>query len=203
MGTDLRLEDARWLLDWIDRTDRGQFSRRDAHRATPRGRFAKATDLEPALRLFEEHGYLRRVDPEPSRDPRGRGRPAGRPKMQREVCHHTPLVDSGDGLELETPTRLPRALRALAHEAVVTEDEPHRRVRVEPAAQPDTGLIFGGRATGVPFTAVLTGPGRTTMDNTKQPRRAPFAILAGDNSARTGFGSRVARSGLGSTVVIL
>ena len=76
MGDDPRIQDARWLLDWIDRTGRGQFSRRDAHRAAPRGRFAKATDLEPALRLLEEHGYLRRVDPEPSQDPRGRGRPA-------------------------------------------------------------------------------------------------------------------------------
>jgi hypothetical protein len=76
MGADQHLDDARWLLDWIDRTNRTQFSRRDAHRAAPRGRFAKATDLEPALRLLEEHGYLRRFDPEPSQDPRGRGRPA-------------------------------------------------------------------------------------------------------------------------------
>ena len=76
MGTDPLIEDARWLLDWIDRTNRTQFSRRDAHRAAPRGRFTKATDLEPALRLLEEHGHLRRVDPEPSQDPRGRGRPA-------------------------------------------------------------------------------------------------------------------------------
>jgi replicative DNA helicase len=76
MGADPRLEDARWLLDWITRTNRTQFSRRDAHRAAPRGRFPKATDLEPALRLLEEHSFLRRVDPEPSQDPRGRGRPA-------------------------------------------------------------------------------------------------------------------------------
>jgi hypothetical protein len=76
MGTDPRIDDARWLLDWVGRTDRTQFSRRDAHRAAPRGRFAKATDLEPALRLLEEHGHLRRVDPQPSPDPRGRGRPA-------------------------------------------------------------------------------------------------------------------------------
>jgi hypothetical protein len=76
MGADPRLDDARWLLDWITRTNRAQFSRRDAHRAAPRGRFTTATDLEPALRLLEEHGYLRRVDPEPSQDPRGRGRPA-------------------------------------------------------------------------------------------------------------------------------
>jgi replicative DNA helicase len=76
MGADPRLDDARWLLDWTTRTGRSQFSRRDAHAAAPRGRFPKATDLEPALRLLEEHGYLRRVDPEPSRDPHGRGRPA-------------------------------------------------------------------------------------------------------------------------------
>jgi replicative DNA helicase len=76
MGADPRVDDARWLLDWVNRTNRTQFSRRDAHAAAPRGRFPKATDLEPALRLLEEHGYLRRVDPEPSRDPRGRGRPA-------------------------------------------------------------------------------------------------------------------------------
>ena len=76
MGADQRLEDARWLLDWITRTNRTQFTRRDAHRAAPRGRFTTATDLEPALRLLDEHGYLRRVDPEPSQDPRGRGRPA-------------------------------------------------------------------------------------------------------------------------------
>jgi replicative DNA helicase len=76
MGADPRIDDARWLLDWIHRTNRTQFSRRDAHRAAPHGRFATATDLEPALRLLEEHGYLRRLDPEPSQDPRGRGRPA-------------------------------------------------------------------------------------------------------------------------------
>jgi uncharacterized protein DUF3987 len=75
MGTDPCTDDARWLLDWINRTNQVQFSRRDAHQAT-RGRFRKATDLEPALTLLEEHGYLRRVDPEPSRDPHGRGRPA-------------------------------------------------------------------------------------------------------------------------------
>jgi replicative DNA helicase len=75
MGADPRVGDARWLLDWISRTNQMQFSRRDAHQAA-RGRFRKATDLEPALRLLEEHGYLRRVDPEPSQDPHGRGRPA-------------------------------------------------------------------------------------------------------------------------------
>jgi replicative DNA helicase len=75
MGADPRIDDARWLLDWIQRGGRVQFSRRDAHMAA-RGRFRKATDLDPPLTLLEEHGYLRRADPEPSRDPHGRGRPA-------------------------------------------------------------------------------------------------------------------------------
>jgi replicative DNA helicase len=73
MGTDPRVEDARWLLDWISRTDQVQFSRRDAHQAA-RGRFRKAADLEPALALLEEHGWLRRVDADPT-GPKG-GRPA-------------------------------------------------------------------------------------------------------------------------------
>jgi hypothetical protein len=75
MGADPRVDDARWLLDWVARTDRRQFTRRDAHQAA-RGRFRKAADLDPPLTLLEEHGYLRRADTQPSRDPHGRGRPA-------------------------------------------------------------------------------------------------------------------------------
>jgi replicative DNA helicase len=74
MGADPRTDDARWLLGWINRTDQRQFSRRDAHAAAPRGRFRKAADLEPALTLLEEHGWLRRVDADPP-GPKG-GRPA-------------------------------------------------------------------------------------------------------------------------------
>ena len=74
MGADSRTDDARWLLDWINRTDQAQFSRRDAHAAAPRGRFRKASDLGPALTLLEEHGWLRRVDADPP-GPKG-GRPA-------------------------------------------------------------------------------------------------------------------------------
>jgi replicative DNA helicase len=73
MGADPRLDDARWLLDWISRTSQVQFSRRDAHQAA-RGRFRKAADLEPALCLLEEHGWLRRADAD-SVGPKG-GRPA-------------------------------------------------------------------------------------------------------------------------------
>jgi replicative DNA helicase len=101
MGADPRVGDARWLLDWISRTDQVQFSRRDAHQAA-RGRFPKATDLEPALRLLEEHGYLRRVDPELSRDPHGRGRPAS----PRFVVN--PLHPSSETTETTKPPRRAR-----------------------------------------------------------------------------------------------
>jgi replicative DNA helicase len=84
MGADPRLDDARWLLDWITRTNLTQFTRRDAHHAAPRGRFAKATDLDPALSLLEEHGYLRRVDADPSR-PKG-----GRPPSPRFLVNPLP-----------------------------------------------------------------------------------------------------------------
>jgi replicative DNA helicase len=73
MGADPRTDVARWLLDWITSTNQVQFSRRDAHRAAPRGRFPKATDLDPALALLEEHGWLRRVDAD-TPGPKG-GRP--------------------------------------------------------------------------------------------------------------------------------
>jgi replicative DNA helicase len=73
MAADPRTDVARWLLDWITSTNEVQFTRRDAHRAAPRGRFPKATDLDPALALLEEHGWLRRVDADPP-GPKG-GRP--------------------------------------------------------------------------------------------------------------------------------
>jgi replicative DNA helicase len=87
MGADPRVDDARWLLDWINRTNQVQFSRRDAHQAA-RGRFRKATDLEPALALLEEHNYLRRVDA----DPAGQkmtcaGTPSGSGTDDRAVGH--------------------------------------------------------------------------------------------------------------------
>jgi hypothetical protein len=61
---------------------------------------------------------------------------------------------------------LSRALRALAHETVVTDDWALPCGQGgEPTAQPGYRVIQGGRATSVPFTAVLTGPQRTTTDN--------------------------------------
>jgi replicative DNA helicase len=95
MGADPRVDDARWLLDWITRTGHQQFTRRDAYRATPRGRFRKATDLDPPLALLEEHGYIRRADTEPV-SPKG-----GRPASQRYLVN--PLHLSTEPPQLTEP----------------------------------------------------------------------------------------------------
>ena len=80
---------------------------------------------------------------------------------------------------LGSGVRLPRALRAIAQETVVTEDGPHPPVKVEPSAPRCVRVILTGRATSVPFTAVSDGDERTTTDNARtastsvipQPRR--------------------------------
>jgi replicative DNA helicase len=95
MGADPRVDDARWLLDWIARTNRTQFSRRDAHQAA-RSRFHKATDLEPTLALLEEHGYLRRVDANPA------GSTGGRPASPRFLVN--PLTHNSEPSQPSKPS---------------------------------------------------------------------------------------------------
>ena len=117
MGADPRVEDARWLLDWINRTSQAQFSRRDAHQAA-RGRFRKAGDLEPALALLEEHGWLRRVDADSS-GPR--------------VAGHPP---HGSSSTLCTPPQNPHNPQNLVRRAVLRVLRVLRRVAT-PRAAPD------------------------------------------------------------------
>jgi hypothetical protein len=59
MGLDPGVADARHVVGWVLAKRRESFSKRDAFEAT-KGRFKKAEELDPALRLLEERGYLRR-----------------------------------------------------------------------------------------------------------------------------------------------
>jgi replicative DNA helicase len=72
MGADPALADARYLLDWIERTGAERFTRRELFTALPRGRFPKVDALDPGMELLETYGHIRRVD-QPA--PKGRGRP--------------------------------------------------------------------------------------------------------------------------------
>ena len=80
MGADPLVEDARHLLDWIARRAEPAFSRRDAY-APNRARFAKPTDLDPALALLVDHGYIQVLEP-PTR-----GSGGGRPASPRFAVH--------------------------------------------------------------------------------------------------------------------
>ncbi|MEV7622658.1 DUF3987 domain-containing protein [Actinoplanes sp. NPDC089786] len=71
MGADPTVEDARHILSWIGRTQTERFTKRDLFSAMSRGRFRKATDLDPALNLLLGHGYLATVA---APDRRGAGR---------------------------------------------------------------------------------------------------------------------------------
>jgi hypothetical protein len=104
MGADPRVDDARWLLDWIIRTNQVQFSRRDAHQAA-RGRFRKATDLEPALALLEEHGWVRRVDADPA-GPKGGRPPSPRFLVNRLRPNSEPSQPTEPGLPSVSRSRV-------------------------------------------------------------------------------------------------
>jgi replicative DNA helicase len=72
IGADLATTDAKAVLDWARNTARTRFAARDAQPPL-RARFKKVTDLDPALRVLETHGWIRRLPPPPRT---GRGRPA-------------------------------------------------------------------------------------------------------------------------------
>jgi hypothetical protein len=62
------------------------------------------------------------------------------------------------------------------------------------------GLALAGSRGRVPFTAVLTGPERTTRDNHEAASTCALPIVAGDRSGRTGFGAGGAGSILNPVV---
>jgi replicative DNA helicase len=72
MGADPNLDDARYLLEWIERAARDCFTRRELFTALPRGRFPRVDALESGLAVLAAHGYLKVVD-QPK--PKGAGRP--------------------------------------------------------------------------------------------------------------------------------
>ncbi|GAB3961129.1 hypothetical protein GCM10029978_012470 [Actinoallomurus acanthiterrae] len=72
IGADPATADARAILDWTRNTSAARLAARDAQPPL-RARFKKVTDLDPALRVLESHGWIRRLPPPPRT---GRGRPA-------------------------------------------------------------------------------------------------------------------------------
>ena len=61
MGADSKIEDAKFLLRWIEKSGLTEFTKRNAHQGT-RGRFKQVSMIEPALKILEDHGYIRAVE---------------------------------------------------------------------------------------------------------------------------------------------
>lgn len=72
MSTDQATARAHAVWDWIERTDTVRLTARAAFTGLSRPKFPKMADLEPALAILEQHGYLRRLPGSPTT---GRGRP--------------------------------------------------------------------------------------------------------------------------------
>jgi hypothetical protein len=58
MGMDASISQARKLLNWIQKGQLTRFTRREAHQKH-RATFKKADEIDPALRVLEEHGHIR------------------------------------------------------------------------------------------------------------------------------------------------
>lgn len=85
MGTKKEVEDAKYLLRWILKTNSERFTKREAWQGT-RGRFEKAEDLDLPLHELEARGYIRQ---EPVEGQPGRGRPASpRYAVNPLTCSH-------------------------------------------------------------------------------------------------------------------
>lgn len=78
MGADPVTNDARVLLRWIMDKGDERFTRRDAHRAH-QARFAKATEMDPALDLLTDRYWIRVHDVGP------RPQEGGRPSIEYDV----------------------------------------------------------------------------------------------------------------------
>lgn len=79
MGSDPTVEDAKYILKWVEKSGSHDFTKRDAWQGT-KGRFDKVSQLEPGLELLIAHGYIREDPNQPQ--PRGPGR---KPSPRYEV----------------------------------------------------------------------------------------------------------------------
>ncbi|MFD8148224.1 YfjI family protein [Streptomyces sp. NPDC059708] len=81
MSADPAHDAAYTVLTHLQTAATGIFSKRDLFRALPRSEFPAIADLDPALALLEEHGWIRQQPPPPRT---GRG---GRPPSPRYETH--------------------------------------------------------------------------------------------------------------------
>jgi hypothetical protein len=70
MGADPSAKEAERILSWLKKDRLEEFTRRDAFQKM-RGHLRKVEDIDPALKLLENHGFIRSTEP-PKKDGPGR-----------------------------------------------------------------------------------------------------------------------------------
>lgn len=68
MGSIKEMNDAKYVLCWIEKTQQDRFTKRDAHYIM-QGRFKKVAELDPALNILQDHNYIRELKGEEQRGP--------------------------------------------------------------------------------------------------------------------------------------
>jgi hypothetical protein len=86
MVTDPLVKDAYAIIEWCQRNEAGEFSKRDLFNGMRSTRFQKSADLDEPLALLREHGYLR-LSALPATTQRG-----GRPSSPRYAVHPDILI---------------------------------------------------------------------------------------------------------------
>lgn len=71
MGSDATVEEAKYILRWVEKKACQRFTKREAFEGT-KGRFGKVSELEPGLKLLVSHGYLREISARQERSGPGR-----------------------------------------------------------------------------------------------------------------------------------
>ncbi|MEV6208656.1 YfjI family protein [Kitasatospora sp. NPDC051914] len=89
MGSDPALGRARTLLAHLQNLGAEAVTKRELFRGLARGDFPTVADLDPALALLEEHGWIRQ-DPPPARTGRGGRPPSPRFQLHPEISHPNP-----------------------------------------------------------------------------------------------------------------
>lgn len=141
MGIDSRIDDARYVLKWIERTASPTFTKRDCFEGT-KGRFREVSKLEPVLTLLVDHGYIR------LQSVIGRSGP-GRPSSQRYEVN--PLWPSQNSHYAQNSDRSPPGQHS-ANSANTVEDSDapedlsdHSHIPPAPGAK-DSGFQAVGRS---------------------------------------------------------
>ena len=159
MGADVHRDDARAVLEWIQRERLELFTRRQALRSL-QARFPNVTTLKPALELLENHGYIRDAD-------RTAGVP-GRPSITYNVCPY--LYDTET--KLTQPRKAPKSGGFVSSVSMSLEATP----RTSPSLSDATDTVPVGGGPEADLDGMTLGPKQEVIEAAGPARGSPAEL---------------------------